>query len=266
MTIYLSDLLNVKISSREDLEKVLSMPIIGSIPKVKAKNKIIISKNERSGEAEAFRILRTNLDFLMAGTTKSSGRVIFVTSTISGEGKTMISSNLTKTLSITGKKVIYLGTDLRDPKFHKFVDLPEGVNTKGLTNYIMDTELSPVDIIYKDKEENSFDFIPSGAIPPNPAELLMHDRVGEIFEYLKENYDYVVVDTSPVSLVADTLLIGHFADLCIYIVRENYSDKKLLQIPQNFYKDKRLPNIAVLLNSAGSQAGYNYGYGYGKKS
>ncbi|KZS42714.1 tyrosine protein kinase [Aquimarina aggregata] len=266
MTIYLSDLLNVKISSREDLEKVLSMPIIGSIPKVKAKNKIIISKNERSGAAEAFRILRTNLDFLMAGTTKSSGRVIFVTSTISGEGKTMISSNLTKTLSITGKKVIYLGTDLRDPKFHKFVDLPEGVNTKGLTNYIMDTELSPVDIIYKDKEENSFDFIPSGAIPPNPAELLMHDRVGEIFEYLKENYDYVVVDTSPVSLVADTLLIGHFADLCIYIVRENYSDKKLLQIPQNFYKDKRLPNIAVLLNSAGSQAGYNYGYGYGKKS
>jgi len=257
MTIYLSDLLNVKISSREDLEKVLSMPIIGSIPKVKAKNKIIISKNERSGAAEAFRILRTNLDFLMAGTTKSS---------ISGEGKTMISSNLTKTLSITGKKVIYLGTDLRDPKFHKFVDLPEGVNTKGLTNYIMDTELSPVDIIYKDKEENSFDFIPSGAIPPNPAELLMHDRVGEIFEYLKENYDYVVVDTSPVSLVADTLLIGHFADLCIYIVRENYSDKKLLQIPQNFYKDKRLPNIAVLLNSAGSQAGYNYGYGYGKKS
>ncbi len=266
MIIYLSDLLNVKINSREDLEKALSMPIIGSIPKVKGKSKIVISQNDRSGVAEAFRILRTNLDFLMAGTSKDRGRVVFVTSTISGEGKTMISSNLAKTLSITGKKVVYLGTDLRDPKFHKFLELPLGKDTKGLTNYIMNSDLSPKDVIYKDKGENSFDFIPSGAIPPNPAELLMHDRVKSMFEYLREQYDYVIVDTSPVSLVADTLLIGKYADMCIYIVRENYSDKRILQVPQNFYTEKRLPNIAVLLNAAGSQAGYNYGYGYGKKS
>ncbi len=266
LIIYLSDLLNVKITSREDLEKALSMPIIGSIPKVKSKNKVVISKHDRSGIAEAFRILRTNLDFLMAGTSKDTGRVIFVTSTISGEGKTMISSNLARTLSITGKKVAYLGTDLRDPKFHQFLDLPEGKDTKGLTNFIMNSELHPKDVIYREKNESSFDFIPSGAIPPNPAELLMHERVTIMFEYLKEQYDYIIVDTSPVSLVADTLLIGHFADLCIYIVRENYSDKRILQMPQSFYTEKRLPNIAVLLNAAGSQAGYNYGYGYGSKN
>ncbi len=263
LIIYLSDLLNVKISSREDLEKALSMPILGSIPKVKSKSKFLISQNDRSGVAEAFRILRTNLDFLMASTDKTMGQVIFVTSTIPGEGKTMISSNLAKTLSMSGKKVIYLGTDLRDPKFHTILDLPEGKNTRGLTNYIMSPSLKPEDVIYKEKSKDSFDYVPSGAIPPNPAELLMHHKVSTMFEYLKGQYDYIVVDTSPVSLVADTLLIGKFADLSIYIVRENYSDKRVLDIPENFYKEKRLPNIAVLLNAAGNQAGYNYGYGYG---
>ena len=126
----------------------------------------------------------------MAGINKKNGgRVVFVTSTISGEGKTLVSSNLAKTLAISGKKVAYLGTDLRDPKFHKFFDLPNGKDSKGLTNYIMNNELTPKDIIYKDKEENSFDIIPSGAIPPNPAELLMQDRVGTMFEYLEKEYD-----------------------------------------------------------------------------
>ncbi|MCK8520552.1 polysaccharide biosynthesis tyrosine autokinase [Aquimarina sp. D1M17] len=266
MIIYLSDLLNVKINSREDLEKALSMPIIGSIPKVKGKNKLVISQNDRSGIAEAFRILRTNLDFLMAGINKSTGKVIFVTSTISGEGKTMISTNLAKALSISGKKVVYLGTDLRDPKFHKLVELPNGKDTRGLTNFIMNDELKPEDVVYTQKDEASFDYVPSGAIPPNPAELLMQDKVRAMFEYLESNYDYVIVDTAPVSLVADTLLISKFSDLSIYIVRENYSDKRILQVPENFYREKRLPNIAVLLNAAGSQAGYNYGYGYGKKN
>ncbi|WP_108868392.1 GumC family protein [Aquimarina aquimarini] len=262
--LYTSDLLNVKVRSRDDLEKVLSMPIIGEIPKVKSKNKLLISKNDRSGIAEAFRILRTNLDFLMAGISKNRGKVIFVTSTISGEGKTLISSNLSKTLAISGKKVAYLGTDLRNPKLHNFFDLPNGKNAKGLTNYIMNKELKPDDIIYK--IEDSLDIIPSGAIPPNPAELLMQERVGKMFDYLEEHYDYIVVDTAPVTLVTDTLLLAKYGDLSIYIVRENYSDKRVLQVPENFYREKRLPNIAVLLNAVDNQGSYNYGYGYGKKS
>lgn len=261
--IYLSDLFNVKVNSREDLEKVLSMPILGSIPKTKSKNKMVVSRNSRTGISEAFRILRTNLNFLMAGIHKSSGKVIFVTSTISGEGKTLISSNLAKTLAISGKKVAYIGTDFRDPKFHKILELPKGKDTPGFTNYIMDLSLEPKDVIYKQKEDDPIYVLPSGAIPPNPAELLMQDRVKQMFEYLEATYDYIVVDTAPVSLVTDTLLIGHFADLCIYIVRENYSDKRVLQVPENFYRDKRLPNMAVLLNAAGNKTGYNYGYGYG---
>ncbi len=267
LIIYLSDLLNVKIRSREDLDKVLSMPILGSIPKVKSNNRGIISQNDRSPIAEAFRILRTNLGFLMAGIDKTVGKVIFVTSTISGEGKTLVSGNLAKILAVSGKKVVYVGTDLRDPKFHEIFDLPNGRDTIGLTNYIMNKDIALKDIIiHGDKEEKSFDVIPSGIIPPNPAELLMQDRVTEMFQYLEKEYDYIVVDTAPASLVTDTLLISHFADLSIYIVRENYSDKRILQIPENFYKEKRLPNIAVLLNASGTHPGYNYGYGYGKKN
>ncbi|MBQ4819539.1 polysaccharide biosynthesis tyrosine autokinase [Aquimarina sp. MMG016] len=267
MTIYLLDLFNTKINTREDLERTLSMPILGSIPKTKSKkSKIVVSQNSRSSVAEAFRILRTNLGFLMAGVNKTTGKVIFVTSTVSGEGKTLISSNLAKTLAISGKKVVLVGTDFRDPKFHNFLDLPNGKDTKGFTNYIMNPDLEPKNVIHKQAEEDPIHILPSGAIPPNPAELLMQERVKDMFQYLESNYDFIVVDTAPVSLVTDTLLIGHLADLCIYIVRENYTDRRVLQVPENFYKDKRLPNMAVLLNAASDNAGYGYGYGYGSKN
>lgn len=264
MILYLKDLLNVKITSREDLEKMTSIPILGAIPKTKVKDKIAISKNSRSPVAEAFRILRTNLEFLMAGNSKETGKVIFVTSTISGEGKTLVSSNLAKTLSISGKKVAYVGTDFRDPKFHKFLDLPKGKDTTGFTNFITDKKNKPSDVIYTQKDEDPIFVLPSGTIPPNPAELLMNDRVKEMFEYLEANFDYIVVDTAPVSLVTDTLLIANYADVSIYIVRENFSDRRILQLPENLHKERRLKNMTILLNAAGNKAGYGYGYGYGK--
>lgn len=259
--IYLSDLLNVKVTSRKDLEKALSIPIIGSIPKAKKKNGLVISRTSRTGIAEAFRILRTNLNFLLAGKDKEKGNTIFVTSTISGEGKTLISTNLAKTLAISGKKVILVGTDFRDPKFHKYIDLPGGKETKGFTNYIMNTALTPDKVIMQQKEEDPIAVLSSGPIPPNPAELLMQDRVTEMFTHLKTVYDYIIVDTAPVSMVTDTLLIGNFADLSIYVVRENYSDRKVLKISEHIYQEKRLPNMAVLLNESGAQNGYAYGYG-----
>ncbi|GAA4114264.1 tyrosine-protein kinase [Aquimarina addita] len=267
LIIYLKDLFNTKISSREDLEKLLTIPILGAIPKLKSKkSKIVVSGTSRSSVAEAFRILRTNLNFLMAGIKKDTGKVLFVTSTISGEGKTLVSSNLAKALAISGKKVAYVGTDFRDPKFHNFLELPQGKDTKGFTNYIMNSEIAIEDVIYKQNDEHPIYIIPSGVIPPNPAELLLNDRVKEMFDYLEENFDYLVVDTAPVSLVTDTLLISHFADLSIYIVRENYSDKRVLKIPESFYRDKRLPNMAMLLNAASTKNGYGYGYGYGAKN
>ena len=263
LVIYISGLLSVKVNSKQDLEKVLTTPIIGDIPKSSSKSKMVVSKTSRSAVAESFRILRTNLDFLMAGISSDRGKIIFTTSTVSGEGKTFISSNLAKVLAVTGKKVVYIGTDLRDPKFHLFLDLPNGKNSIGVTNYITDKKLNPSDVIHNLGGEDSFDIIPSGAIPPNPSELLMNIRVKELFSYLQENYDFIVVDTAPVQLVTDTLLISNMADLVIYIVRAHYLDKRLLPIAESLYKDKRLPNMAVLLNGTDYKKGYGYGYGYG---
>ncbi|KAA1246927.1 polysaccharide biosynthesis tyrosine autokinase [Aquimarina sp. RZ0] len=264
--LYIHDLMDVKVRSKSDVESLLTIPFMGSIPKAKTKkNKVVVSKNSRTSISEAFRIQRTNLDFLMAGSQKKSGKIVFVTSTISGEGKTLVSSNLAKTLAISNKKVAYLGTDFRDPKIHNFFDLSGGRDTIGFTNYIMNSDIATKDIVYKTGEEDSLYIIPSGLIPPNPAELLMNDRVKEMFDYLEANFDYIVVDTAPVSLVTDTLLISHYADLCVYIVRENYSDKRILEVAENLYRNDRLPNMAVLLN-AESNSNIGYGYGYRTKS
>ncbi len=186
---------------------------------------------------------------------------------MSGEGKTFISSNIAKTLAISGHKVAYIGTDFRFPKFHEVIDLPEGSNTIGFTNYIMNPDINIKDVIYREKSEDPLDVIPPGVIPPNPSGLLMNDRVQTMFKYLEENYDYIVVDTAPVSLVTDTLLISKLADLTVYVVKENFSDKRLLSIPEKYYVDGRLVNMAVLLNYASTNMGgaYGYGYGYGAK-
>jgi len=260
LTIYLKNLFNTKVSSRGDLERVLSLPIIGVIPKAKQKNKLVITKNSRTPISEAFRILRTNIDFLMAGIKKDSGKVIFVTSSISGEGKTLISSNIAKVLAVSGSKVVYVGTDFRDPKFYEFLELPKGKDTIGFTNYIMDSKLNPEDVIYTEKGDDPMYILPAGAIPPNPSGLLMNQKVKTMFTYLEQNYDYIVVDTAPVSLVADTMLISNLADLSVYVVRENYTDKVLLKMPDQYSNEKRLKNIALLLNDAESKMGYSYGY------
>lgn len=261
--IYAKDLLNSTVKSRKDIEDLVSAPIIGTIPRSKEKEKFVITKTSRTPISEAFRILRTNIDFLLAGVDKEVAKIIFTTSSISGEGKTFISSNIAKTLGLSGKKVAYIGSDLRFPKFHEITDLPNGKLTKGFSDFITNTDLNVTDVIYPENSQDSIDIIPPGTIPPNPSGLLMNHRVKEMFTYLEQNYDYVVVDTAPVSLVTDTLLISHFADLTIYVVQENYSDKGLLTIPEKYYQDGRLVNLAILLNCSSSNMSGAYGYGYG---
>ncbi|UZO80228.1 polysaccharide biosynthesis tyrosine autokinase [Aquimarina sp. ERC-38] len=266
--IYLAGLLNVKVESKDDMKHLNEIPFIGSIPKEKKAKNLLISRMDRSGIAEAFRILRTNLEFLLASTdTKGKGKVVFVTSTISGEGKTLISSNLSKVLSLSEKKVVLVGTDFRDPKMHKFFDLPQKMNTTGFSNFITDHNLKPENVLYKEKSNDSpLTLLPPGVIPPNPSELLMNIRVQEMMNYLKDNFDYIIVDTAPVSLVTDTLLIAESANLTIYLVRENFTEKNALNTPYDLYTSNRLENMAILLNGARSRAGYGYGYGYGSKS
>ena len=259
--LYLRDLLDSKIHTREDIEKILSIPIIGDIPKLESKKRYLIKKEDHSGIAEAFRILRTNISFIIPQSPAlKTGKVVFVTSTIAHEGKSLVSTNLATALSHAGKKTIILGMDIRAPKLEPYL----GVRSKiGVTNYIINDEIKPQDLIISAPENENLDIISSGDLAPNPAELLMNERVKELFEYAKENYDYVIVDTAAYSMVTDTLLLSKFADAFIYVIRANFLDKRMLKYINFLHKEKRLPNIALLLNGVDEKKTYGYGYGYG---
>jgi len=242
---------------------------LGDIPINDTDENIVVKEGSRSSTAEAFRLLRTNLDFMLSG-VDSSCKSLFVTSTISGEGKSFISVNLASALALSGKKVALVGMDLRAPKITEYIGV---YKKKGITNYIKDTTVELEDLKTTLKDHDKLDIYSSGIIPPNPAELLMHSRVQEMFEKLREEYDYLVVDTAPVNPVTDTLMISEYADMFVYVARAGVLDKRFLTIPQSLYKDKRLPNMAMLINGSDYKKGYGYGaygaygsYGYGASS
>jgi len=255
--IYFKNLFDTKIHNKADIEERLSIPFLGDVPKSDSKEKIVIGSDARSSTAEAFRLIRTNLDFMLAN-IKGNNKTIFVTSTTSGEGKSFISINVAASLALSGKRVLLMGMDLRAPKVTEYLGISD---RKGVTNYITDGDLDLENLIFNIDDIKNLDIISSGVVPPNPAELLMTKRTENLFTIIKEEYDYVVVDTAPVNLVTDTLLISRYADMFIYIARANYLDKRLLAVPQTLYNEKRLPNMAMVLNDTDPKRSYGYGYG-----
>jgi capsular exopolysaccharide synthesis family protein len=261
--IYVIDALDTKVRKKKDLEG-LGIPFIGEIPKNDTEDYVVVKKDDRSLIAEAFKMIRTNLSFYFAKEKQEFGKVVFLTSTIAGEGKTFNSVNLASTLALTNKKVILLGLDLRAPKIKKFLDIEE---SEGVSNYIVDDSISIKDITFTNKGSAKFDIIHSGVIPPNPSELLLSPRLEDLLVDLKQRYDYVIVDNPPISLVTDTMSIIHMADMLLYVIRMGSLDKSYLDIPYNLYKDKQINNMALILNDTkhgfGGYRGYGYGYGYG---
>lgn len=260
--IYLRDLLDTKVHSHKDVDK-FNIPQVGNVPLNNVAEKLVALENPRSMISEAFRILRTNVSFLFT-TQKEKGNTIFVTSTIAAEGKTFVSMNLAHTLSLTGKKTVIVGLDLRAPKLLQYMDLP--LTGKGVSNYIIDQNLKVSDIVKPVAGTENLYLLPSGSTPPNPSELLMKPRLEELFNELKSMYDYVIVDTAPVSLVTDTLTVAHLADISLYVVRADKLDKRMLEVPSRLYKEKKLKNLAVVINGIGTKGksyGYGFGYGYG---
>lgn len=259
--IYILDLLDTKIK-RSDIDKFLTaIPFIGDVPRSESE-KDIIKANSRTSTAEALRIVRTNIEFILSQVKRDESQVIFVTSTLPKEGKTFISTNLAGTFALSGKKTLLVGMDIRNPKLGEYLKLP----TIGLTNYLSSDNIPLESIITKINDFKEFYAMSPGVIPPNPAELLMSSKVPEMFAQLKEQFDYIIVDTAPVSLVTDTLLIAQHADAFVYVVREYYLDRNLLHIPQRLHKEKKLPNMSILLNDTNSRKSYSnqsFGYGYG---
>ncbi|MAP55571.1 polysaccharide biosynthesis tyrosine autokinase [Altibacter sp.] len=263
--VYGSFLLNTKVANRRDVERALKdTPLIGEIPKLKKSDDELIQHNDRSILAESFRILRTNLQYLFVSKEKGTAetKTVFVTSTIKGEGKTFVAFNLALTLALTGKKVVLLGADIRNPQLHRY--LPEAFRkNKGLTEYIIDPSLTAKELASQSEYNPNLSIVLSGVIPPNPAELLMQERTTKIFDELSADFDYIIVDTAPSMLVTDTILINKMADIMLYVVRAGYTDKRLLEFPKDAMNDGRLSNMAVVLNNVTmSNFGYGNKYGY----
>ncbi|WP_281637503.1 GumC family protein [Flavobacterium marginilacus] len=256
--IYVINLLDTKIKSRLDLEGKTLIPFIGDVPTSDSPSDII-KADSRTSSAEALRIVRTNLEFILSKADENRAKTIFLTSTFPKEGKTFVSANLAGTFALSGKKVLLVGMDIRNPRLDEYFALPG----RGFTNYLSSKDVKLDDLIVKQDGFDNFYILPAGVIPPNPAELLMSNKVDDLFKTLKNQYDYIIVDTAPVSLVTDTLLIAKHADCFIYVARANFLEKRMLNIPNELYKANKLPNMCLLLNDTDSTKGYGYGYGYG---
>lgn len=257
--IFLRDMLNDTVQESKEVEKNTSTPILGEIGHNDTGEMIVINKDSRGSSAELFRLLRANLQFAAGG---KENKVILVTSSMSGEGKTFFSLNLAASLVMTGKRVVVLGFDLRKPKLTQGVNLPNNI---GITNYLISDTVQIEDLIQFAPEMPELAIIGSGPIPPNPAELMLLPKIGALIEELKAAFDYIILDSSPIGQVADSLALAPYTDSSLYIVRYNYTHKKQLQIIDDLYKSRKLRHPMIVLNDAkkSNSYGYSYGYGYG---
>lgn len=261
--IYLIGLTKFKIEGRVDVEKLTSLSVIGDIPLADEKSgSIAVFENQNNLMSETFRNVRTNLQFML----ENGKNVILVTSTISGEGKSFLSSNLAISLSLLGKKVVIVGLDIRKPGLNKVFNLSR--KEHGITQFLTNPTVNLMDLVQPSDINRNLFILPGGAVPPNPTELLARDGLEKAIETLKTNFDYVILDTAPVGMVTDTLLIGRTADLSVYVCRADYTRKAEFTLVNELSEKNKLPNLCVIINGLDLQKkkyGYYYGYGkYGK--
>ncbi|MDY0933059.1 GumC family protein [Chryseobacterium sp. CFBP8996] len=266
--IYLLELFNNKVKAKLDLEKLLDgTPLIGEIPSVQKGDPEVVQLNDLSPLAEAFRILITNINFMLPKNKK--GNVVLVTSTVKGEGKTFTSVNLALTLATPRKKVIIIGSDIRNPQLQRYNESRKGLI--GLSEFMYDDQINVSEVIHPTSFNPYCDVIYSGVITPNPTELLSNGRYQELVESLKPMYDYLILDSAPLMLVTDSFLIADVADLTLYVTRSGYTEKELISFINKQVKDKKIKNVGVVLNdvskmNSGYGYGYKYGYGYNADS
>ena len=255
---YIYFLLDTKIHNESDLiEQNFTGALLGQIPLVD-KNTVIESSSSRDIATEAFRMLMSNLKYISNESTKS--KVILVTSSIKGEGKTFCAYNLSLSLSSVGKKVLVIGCDLRNPQLHKFID--EEKNQSGLVNFLVDTKFDYKKHL-KDTNPNfpSHKMLLSGVVPPNPYTLINNDNLKKLLDDAKENFDYIILDTAPTLLVADTNALFKHSDMVIYVCRSNLTEKLVTNHINRLEKEMKKP-FGLVLNGVGQTNAYNYAYGY----
>ena len=265
--IYLMDMLQYRIRTRGDVDRVTKVPILSEVPKHEEQENIAVMENETRPIDEAFRMLRTNLLLTLGAENK----VVTFTSTVSGEGKSFVALNTAISLSLLNKRVLLVGLDLRIPRLREYMNLE---TRDGITAYLSGYEKDLNSLIVPSGITENLFALPSGAIPPNPAELMSRPSLDAAFAKLREEFDYIIIDSAPVSQVTDTLILNRVADATVYVCRANYSSKGNLRFANDMMAQNRLKNMVLVVNDVdefhhaygyGYGRGYGYGYGKGKK-
>lgn len=259
--LYLREILDTKVRSRHDIEEALSMPFIGDIPQHKGHkgDSIVVQDDSRSAISEAFRMMRTNIGFM---SIDGRIKVIMTTSSIPHSGKTFVSTNLAATLAASGQRVLVIDIDLRRRTLSK--SQGHGNDRRGLTSYLTGGIATLDEIIIASDIDPNLDFIFSGPQPPNPAEMLLSQRMDELIAELRPRYDYIILDSVPAMAVADAMIIDRLVDLTIYVIRQGNLDRRHLPDIEQLYRDKKFHNMCVVLNGVtATKRSYGYGYGYG---
>jgi len=257
LAIFFVEVLNDKITTRNDIEKITKATILGEVGhSFSTDTSLVVSSTNRSMVAEQFRIIRSNLQYVLSQAEKP---VILVTSSFSGEGKSFVSTNLAAVMALAGKKTIVLEFDIRKPKIMTGLKLK---SKGGISNFLLNKITLEELPVLVPGFENLY-VLPSGPVPPNPSELLLEEKVAELFKYLRQNFDTIIVDTAPVGMVSDAMTLSQFADCTLYIVRQGHTFKKQVIMIDEFYTESRLPKISIVINDVKLRPGYGY-YGYGR--
>ncbi|AXY77090.1 polysaccharide biosynthesis tyrosine autokinase [Paraflavitalea soli] len=262
--IFLLEYLNDKVKSKAEIQQMTSAPILGEVGHADHANTLVVTGTSRKFLAEQFRIIRSNLQYILPKVEKPA---ILVTSSFSGEGKSFVSTNLGSVLALSGKRTVILEFDIRKPKILKGLGLHE---RKGITNYIV-SNIKVEEVIHPVPSVENLFVVPCGPVPPNPAEMLLNERVELLFRELRNLFDVIIVDTAPIGLVSDAMSLGRFVDATVYIVRHNYTMKKQIQLIEDIYQHNKLPHLSIIINDIDTRSsyggygygGYGYGYGYG---
>ena len=254
--IYLKQLFNTKFSTQDELQEIARTPVIGEICHNRHKRKLVVRPQKTSSIVELFRLIRTNIQFMLS---KESNNVILVTSSVSGEGKSFVSTNIAASFALLGKKVALVGMDIRSPKLAEYLELKAA---PGVTAYLSKNNVTIDEIAQKLPEIDGLDVYVGGVIPPNPSELLQSERLSQFINELRQRYDMVFIDSAPVAMVSDSLsLVGH-ADAVVYVTRANYTKRSLVKYANDLVARGQLRNVAMVINDTTPSLSAGYGYGY----
>ena len=259
LLLYLKNLFTTKFSTQDELQNITKSPVLGEICHNRHRSSLVVKPGKTSSIVELFRLLRNNVQFLM---TRKEDKVVLVTSSISGEGKSFVSTNLASSFALLGKKVVLVGMDIRNPQLAKMLNIKD---LPGVTNYLSNSDLSIDEIAQKVPEVENLNVIVAGPIPPNPSELLLGERTTQFFDQLRERYDIVIIDSAPIAMVSDTFSLAKFGDATLFVTRANYTKRNLVKYFNEVVARKQFHNAAVVLNDSNPRLSAGYGYGYGKE-